>query len=340
MPKRKKPRREATHLYLRGQSWYYDFVWKGIRYGPKSLGPVSREVAERQIAEIRLAVIEGRYHETPVPTVHACCLEFIRWYAPGHARTSTKRYTGILERLSQQWGDLPIDRLTTVMIEGHKRDRLKVCMPRTVNMELRVLRHLCRTMVAWGYLRESPMAEVKGVLTSEHRRRVLTTVEESRLLAACGDHLRPVVIFGIETGLRYDELIALRWRHYDRLNRTILVEKAKSRRSRTVPLTRRAMSALDARPYTEEDGSIFGYRKFDDVFKAAVTRAGLRGVTPHAMRHTYATRCLEAGIDLVVLQRWLGHSSLVQTQIYTHVSTAHEAESLARLERRTPHEAQ
>lgn len=332
MPKRKQPRK-AVNLYKRGQSYYYSFYWKGKRYGPKSLGPVSEEVAHRLVAEVRLAVIEGRYHERPPLLFRDFCGEFIRWYRPNHAPLSTKRYAVVLERLSRQWEALDLADLTPVMIEDEKRRRSLTMKPDTVNMDLRVIRHLCATAVAWGRLAGDPAKGVKGVLGSERRRRILSVAEESRLLAECNAHLKPVVIFGLETGLRYSELVALRWRALDLEGKTVLVEHAKSRKTRVVPLTARAITTIRALPRRGPDDSVFGYVNFLDSFIAAARRAGIPEVRPHAMRHSYATRCLEAGVDLVVLQRWLGHSSLTQTQIYTHVMRRHEQASLEKLER-------
>jgi integrase len=123
--------------------------------------------------------------------------------------------------------------------------------------------------------------------------------------------------------------------------------RTKSRKSRSVPLTGKAIANLPPSRGMEE--SVFGYKNFDEPFVCAARRAGLLRVSPHALRHTFASRCIEAGVDIVTLQQWLGHASITQTQVYTHVSKTHERAAIDRFERhnsqqvsqhtRDPHES-
>ncbi len=130
--------------------------------------------------------------------------------------------------------------VTTVRVERYKRDRLEAGLkPRTVNKDLRVLRHLLNVAMEWGLLLHDPMPHVKQVRADQSPTRVLSAHEERQLLTACNSHLRPLVTFGLHTGLRAGELCNLTWEHIDADRRLVRVVSgtAKSRRERAIPLT-------------------------------------------------------------------------------------------------------
>jgi integrase len=213
--------------------------------------------------------------------------------------------------------------------------------PQTVNNHLSVLRHACRQAVAWGYLAADPSAQVKLLRVDEPDTRVLTDAEEVRLLAACDATLAAVVRFALQTGLRYGELVSLTWDAIDwsRQPLTIVSVRAKSRRHRRIPLTPTALEVLRARRAVTPVGeaSVFGISadRLDWAVRMAVRRAGLWGVSTHTLRHTFATRLIEAGMSPRAVQRWLGHASLKQTERYTHPSEGYEREAILALERRS-----
>ena len=67
-----------------------------------------------------------------------------------------------------------------------------------------------------------------------------------------------------------------------------------------------------------KNGSVFGLRSFAKSFKSAAVKAGLKGLTIHALRHTAASRMVEAGVDLMSVSQLLGHSDLKITMRYLH----------------------
>jgi integrase/recombinase XerC len=142
------------------------------------------------------------------------------------------------------------------------------------------------------------------------------------------------------SGLRLSELVGLHRGDLDRGARLLRV-RGKGRKERVTPLGEPALAALDA--YLAREGRESGPR--DEPLFAGRPRAGVRtalsprtvqrvvarrlaevarglGVTPHALRHSFASHLLDAGADLRAIQELLGHASLASTQIYTHVSRA------------------
>jgi len=143
------------------------------------------------------------------------------------------------------------------------------------------------------------------------------------------------------SGLRLSELIGLHRGDLDRGARLLRV-RGKGRKERVTPVGERALAALDR--YLAAEGRAAGPRDeplFAGRARAAAARgtlsprtvqrmvrrrlaavAGGLGVTPHALRHSFASHLLDAGADLRAIQELLGHSSLASTQVYTHVSRA------------------
>ena len=138
------------------------------------------------------------------------------------------------------------------------------------------------------------------------------------------------------SGLRVSELTGLHHGDVDRPG-SLLRVRGKGRRERIVPIGARALSALDdylrgeSRMGERPDRPVFAGRGGAPLSPRTVQRvvrkrlagvaAGL-GVTPHALRHSFASHLLDRGADLRAIQELLGHRSLTSTQVYTHVSGA------------------
>ena len=138
------------------------------------------------------------------------------------------------------------------------------------------------------------------------------------------------------SGLRVSELTGLNHGDVDRAGELLRV-RGKGRRERIVPVGRRALRALDAHlalaapAARRPDQPLFPGRARGRISTRTVQRvvrrrlataaAGL-GVTPHALRHSFASHLLDRGADLRAIQELLGHRSLASTQVYTHVSSA------------------
>ena len=94
----------VVNIWLRGKSFYGEFSRHGNRYGPKSFGPVSRDVAERMAADWKRRVAEGDYYEASAPTFNTFAVEFLEWYRVGRRPGSVKQVGGTLRRLQPLWG--------------------------------------------------------------------------------------------------------------------------------------------------------------------------------------------------------------------------------------------
>ncbi len=185
-----------------------------------------------------------------------------------------------------------------------------------------------------GGLAKNPAREVVSPRLPKRLASFLPIDEATVLLehpAAARD--RAILEMLYATGARVAELCGLDLGDLDRTGDTIRV-RGKGAKERVIPVGDAALQALDAylRARGNADGPLFEnvrggrltVRSVHRVVKARSRAAGLtRRVTPHTLRHTFATHMLDAGADLRLIQDLLGHSRLSTTQRYTHVSADH-----------------
>ncbi len=165
---------------------------------------------------------------------------------------------------------------------------------------------------------------------------VLSRNEVARLLGAFeSQKYRAMAMIAYSTGLRLMEICRLERGDVDSERMVIQVRRGKGGRDRQVTLTERLLDELrsywrQCRPQGQllfpggKPGKPLHSTSVQKALKQAGVRAGLdKRVSPHLLRHTFATHLLELGVDLRTLQVMLGHGSIKTTARYLHVSTAH-----------------
>jgi integrase/recombinase XerC len=215
--------------------------------------------------------------------------------------------------------------------------------PASVGRKLAAVRSCFAFLVRRGVVDANPAREVRGPRQPRALASFLPIDEATQLVegrAVGGDtRERDLAILELlyASGLRVSELSGLDLEALDRVESTVRV-RGKGRKERVVPYGAAAARALDAwlgrrgeRPgplFTGRRGGRLGVRAIHTVVRRAARAAGLtRRVSPHTLRHTFATHLLDGGADLRVIQELLGHSRLSTTQRYTHVG----AEQLLRV---------
>ncbi len=207
--------------------------------------------------------------------------------------------------------------------------------PVSVARKLAAVRSFYRFLVRRGVVPRNPARELRGPRPTRKLVSFLPIDEADALVGgralAGSARERDVAILELlyATGLRVSELAGLDLESIDREARTVRVV-GKGRKERIVPYGEAAGRALDAYlgPRAAARGPVFvrarggrlGVRSIRAIVTRAAGAAGVtRRVTPHTLRHTFATHLLDAGADLRVIQELLGHSRLSTTQRYTHV---------------------
>lgn len=214
--------------------------------------------------------------------------------------------------------------------------------PRTGARRLSALRRFYRHLLAKGDISEDPTEGVEGPRLGISLPRSLSEDEVERLLAAPGDQTpeaqrdRAMLEVVYATGLRVSELVSLRLSEIDGQAGIVRIV-GKGGRERLVPLGEEAQVVLaaylrDARPvflkgapaaavFLTRRGGPMTRQAFWGNIKRYAAKAGVETpLSPHTMRHAFATHLINHGADLRVVQLLLGHADLSTTQIYTHVA--------------------
>jgi integrase/recombinase XerC len=215
--------------------------------------------------------------------------------------------------------------------------------PVSISRKLAAVRSCGRFLVRRGVLERNPAREVRGPRLPRKLVSFLPIDEARELVEGRGiggatrARDRAILELLYASGLRVSELSGLDVEALDRTERTVRV-LGKGRKERIVPYGGQAARALEAwlagrgeRPgplFTSTRGRRLGVRALHTIVRRAARAAGIvRPVSPHTLRHTFATHLLDRGADLRMIQELLGHSRLSTTQRYTHVA----AEQLMRV---------
>ena len=144
---------------------------------------------------------------------------------------------------------------------------------------------------------------------------------------------KTILILIYSCGLRISELINLKIEDIDSKRMLIQIRNSKGNKDRQVQLTNQILVLIKKyyKSYFPKEflfngmhGGKYSSASIQKIIKRMALRAGIRkNITPHTLRHSFATHLLEDGIDIRYIQTILGHSNIQTTQIYTHVSSKH-----------------
>jgi integrase len=184
--------------------------------------------------------------------------------------------------------------------------------------------NVARKKWKWTWIRENPVSGLGiSVGKSNWRYRWLSLEEETALLDACGEGpawLKPLVVFALQTGMRRGEILNLTWPDVDVRARFIQIRHSKNGEPRSIPMSEILLATVAAMKVRPLSGKVFqvGINGLRSAFERAVKAAGIEDFHFHDLRHTFASRCVQYGVDLYRVQKLLGHKGPEMTQRYAH----------------------
>ncbi len=208
---------------------------------------------------------------------------------------------------------------------------------RSMARHLSALRSFFKFLTREGFLKFNPILTVSSPKLDKHLPQFMTEEEVSRLIESSipkdemGQRDRAILETFYSTGMRIGELVVLSWDDLDFIGGIVKL-KGKGKKERIAPIGDKAMLCL--REYQEKRkkqssvvflnkrGTRITARGVRNIVGKYLRIAGLRqGISPHTLRHSFATHLLNRGADLRTVQELLGHANLATTQIYTHLTT-------------------
>lgn len=266
----------------------------------------------------------------------------------GATAETLRAYGSDLQQLAtwfEDTGKVPVQDVTVMHLRRFLASRIDGRESSTLGRNVSTLRSLFRFLVRRGYLEENPANLLKAPKQPQGLRSFLSVDEAFHLLdsqpadTVLQQRDRAMWELLYSTGLRVSELVSLDAAAIDLESAWIRV-RGKGRKEREVPVGSKALAALttylarrlelsskgpgDPALFLNRFGKRLGARSVRRLLKQAQLRSQMEPkVSPHGLRHSFATHLLDAGADLRAIQELLGHSSLSTTQRYTHVSMAH-----------------
>ncbi len=317
--------------------------WMSIRHNgrriQKSLETSDRKLAKVIEAKIRTEIVEEKYYDKPLghnKTFKQLMERFMEEHSPKVSENTRKSYSVYLKHLDKFFGDSQLNSISPKTISRYKALRYEQGIkPSTINRERSMLSKAFNLAVnEWEWLNFNPVSRVPKEKENNERDRWLSEDEENRLFQYLPDWLADIVAFDLHTGLREDELLSLSWSRVELFRRCIVIKDDKEKKPKTIPLNRKALDILERKCKVRsiKTDIVFHSATFTKInnsnlvreFKKALKKAEIEDFVFHDLRHTFATRMVQRGIDIYKVSRLLGHKDVKTTMRYAH----HSPESL------------
>ncbi len=343
-------------LFKRGKVWCYDLQFEGKRY-QKSTKERNKVKAESIAAAFRTALANrcvGIVERKPAPLFTDAMTAFLAWSEEAHRehpgtylryKVSSKPLLAFLGFKTKT-----IDEITPGALEEYKtrRGRQKGkhtnrrLKPATVNRELACLKAMFNHALKNRHDFRNPVCDVDFLPENNEQDRILTFEEQRRYLTAAGPSLEDIARLIVETGMRPEEVYKLTADNVSLEQGHLFVHFGKTPAARRrIPLNSAALEVVKRRVQAAKGTYLFPHRSDPNKPTLKASNAHSRALDAskiqprfrlYDLRHTWATRAAEAGMDMPTLAALLGHSKLNMVLRYVHPQARHQADAVKRLE--------
>lgn len=327
--------------------WYYRFQLNGKEYYRACKGATNKKEADTYEAIIKaelmkgnLGIIENR--------VQPRLKEGLKIYLK-HSETNKRSYKSDISMTNHiedffkhiKLPNIELTAITTIMIDDFKqylKDELDL-KNSSINRHLEALSKMFNLCIDNELIEANPMRKVKKMRKENHIIRFLQKWEEKILFKnlpkfyfsqiKTGSKVKLIAKFALKTGGRKQEVLGLKWGAVDLKQRTVTFLETKSGKKRTVPLAKSLCKILSKLKKYNESEYVFTnpqtgtcYKDIKKAFNTAVKASKIKKFRFHDLRHTFATRLIEKGVDIVVAKELLGHADIKTTMVYVHSDAA------------------
>lgn len=324
-------------VYKHKSGYYgYNFMFKGKRYCRTFKGLSCDEVAHLETIH-KAELIKTGYDITKKQVYYLeDLIADFREYAKAHY-TRPEEFDYVIEKFYKLVGNKNVEQITVSDIEKYINSRLGKIKNASINREVDNIRRIFSLAVENLRISVNPCSTLKKLRIENPPERYLTKEEERNLLAVSNPTLRAIIITALHTGMRQNEILSLKWHDVFFEEGYLIALNTKNNKPRKLILTETLKEELLKLPKLSDyvfTSPFTGtrYKEVKTSFKRAVIRSGIPPITFHKLRHTTASRLNEAGVDIVTIQKILGHADVKTTMRYTHNSSDSIANAFKKLE--------
>jgi len=330
-------------VYKRGNKYWIAFRFNHQRHRKASpdnsyAGAKAYEALIRQKLARGEPIVIVSEKDIAIPTFQ----EFSKKWFDVYVKTNNK-YSETLNKesvlrahLNPFFGVKLLDKINSFDVEGYKAKKLQAGQScKSVNNHLIVLNKCLRTAQDWEVIKEVP--KIKLLKVAPQKFDFLSTEECQLLLDSCEGILKEMVLLGLKTGLRFGELIALKWSDIDLRRKMATIQQSiargrlgstKSNKIRYVPLLEDVVEILRAKG--SGDGLVFSNANNSPLtavtclrwLHRACERANMRAIGWHTLRHTFASHLAQKGASIVIIKDLMGHADVKTTMRYSHLTAS------------------
>jgi integrase len=344
-------------VFRRGRIYWYHFVFQGRRV-QESSGFKNKTRALQAEAKRKIDLLDRRAGFTkpkPTPKFDEYCKQFLEWSKQHHRPKTYELHELNCKTLKRFFRGKYLDEITSAMVEdfksARKQERIQWAKNRSVagasvNRALTTLKLLFHQAERCGHAVKNPVLGVAMFREPLDCMRVISFEEQAAYLAETSQPLHDIAKIILDTGMRPEEVFRMRAENLDFKQKAIFNPYGKTKAARrTIPMTDDALSVLRLRVKKATNlGTPYLFRSRHDVQKpigsvkkahtAAVKRAEIRpSFRLYDLRHTFATRAVDAGTDLPTLSSLLGHASILMTMRYVHPAAEQKKTAMEKFEK-------
>jgi len=313
--------------------------------------------ARRWAQQTEAAIRERRYFKTSEAKKHTLEEAITRYISNVLSKKpkSIKDQTVQLNWWKQNLGKYVLADITPALIAEYRDELSKGITargsprtPSTVNRYLAALSHLFTIAVnEWGWIENNPLRRVTRPKEPRGRVRFLNDNEREKLLVAAKEstssYLYLVIIICLSTGARKMEILGLKWKDVDLDRGIITLHETKNNERRVLPLTGHALALMKEHSKLRRIDTDLVFpsnhnpKQPIDIrtpFENALKRAGISDFRFHDLRHSAASYLAMNGASLAEIAEVLGHKTLQMVKRYAHLSEAHTAGVVAKMNER------
>ena len=272
--------------------------------------------------------------------------EVLKYTSDNLQKSTSQIYRRVLNDMLRIIKNKPVKLITNSDIENYKSVRLKEVSKTTVNIDLKTLKAIFNLALKWDWINENPLRYVKQISIAQKERLCFNDIELKVLLNNITDPLlKNIVMFGLFTGCRLNEIINIQIKDIDLNERVLIIRnkenfKTKTGKNRQIPISDSLYSMLIDLLSITPDSNVFQFsipeeylfsnarhRRFDKSFISKKFKAVLRQIKfPekfhfHCLRHTFITNLIKSGVNINYVKEIAGHSDIKTTMNYIHIIT-------------------